>query len=163
MGTSQAYGSAWSIGRFEVDRRSFPAQVLLVGPGPGDGGPGPGLVHGGYGSRHIDDHAGLHGVAQRRRPGACGQAAGVLRVVEGETGPLLGDLGDPIYAADGVRVWRRFYLGPDAAGVSPPGPRAAGLRRRIPPRPCGAGNPPGRPVFPQLCVRGRWGQPCSPE
>ena len=33
----------------------------------------------------------------------------------------------------------------------------------LPPRSCGAGNPPGRPVFPQLCVRGRWGQPCSPE
>ena len=47
MGTSQACGSAWSIGRFQVDRRSFPAQVLLVGPGPCDGGPGQGQVHGG--------------------------------------------------------------------------------------------------------------------
>ena len=84
-------------------------------------------------------------------------------LADGEAGPVLGDLGDPIDAAGGVRVWRRSHLGPDAAGVSPPGPRAPGLRRRIPPRPCGAGNPPGSPVFPQLCVRGRWGQPCSPE
>ena len=116
MGASQAYGSAWSIGRFQVDRRSFPAQVLLVGPGPGDGGLGPGLVHGGYGSLHPDDGAGLHGVAQRRRPGACGQAAGVIRVVDDERGPLLGDLGDLIDAADGVRVWCRSHLGPDAGG-----------------------------------------------
>ena len=84
-------------------------------------------------------------------------------LADGEAGPLLGDLGDLIGVADGVRVWRRSHLGPDAAGVSPPGPRAAGLRRRIPPRPCGAGNPPGRPVLPQLCVRGRWGRRCSPE
>ena len=46
------------------------------------------------------------------------------------------------------------HLGPDAAGVSPPGPRAAGLRRRIPPRPCGAGNLPGRPVFHNLVFVG---------
>ena len=131
--------------------------------GPVHGGLGPGLVHGGYGSLHLDDGAGLHGVAQRRHPGACGQGAGVLRVGDGEAGPVLGDLGDLIDVADGVHVWRRSHLGPDAAGVSPPGPRAAGLRRRIPPRPCGAGNPPGRPAFPQLCVRGRWGWPCSPE
>ena len=84
-------------------------------------------------------------------------------LADGEAGPVLGDLGDPIDAADGVRVWRRSHLGPGAGGVSPPGPRAAGLRSRIPPRPCGAGNPPGRPVFPQLCVRGRWGWRCSPE
>ena len=32
----------------------------------------------------------------------------------------------------------------------------------LPPRSCGAGNPPGRPVFPQLRVRGRWGWRCSP-
>ena len=70
----------WSIGRFQVGRRSFPEQVLLVGLGPGDGESGPGLVHGGYGSLHLDDGAGLHGVAQHRHPGACGQAAGVLRV-----------------------------------------------------------------------------------
>ena len=84
-------------------------------------------------------------------------------LADGEAGPVLGDLGDPIDVADGVRVWRRFYLGSDGAGVSPPGPRAAGLRRRIPQRSCGAGNPPGRPAFPQPCVRGRWGWPCSPE
>ena len=80
MGTSQAYGSAWPIDRSQIDRRSFPAQVLLVGRGPGDGELGPGLVHGGYGSLHLDDCAGLHAVAQRRHPGACGQPAGVLRV-----------------------------------------------------------------------------------
>ena len=56
---------------------------------------------------------------------------------QGEAGSLLGDL---IEVADGVRVWCRSYLGPDAGGVSRPAPRAAGLRRRIPPRPCGAGK-----------------------
>ena len=72
-------------------------------------------------------------VAQRRHPGACGQAAGVLRVVEGEAGPVLGDLGDLIEVADGVRVWRRSHLGPDAGGVpgllhEPLGPAGAYLR-----------------------------------
>ena len=81
-------------------------------------------------------------------------------LADGEAGPVLGDLVD---VPDGVHVGYRSHLGPDAGGVSLPGSRAAGLRRRIPPRPCGAGNPPGRPVFPQLCVRGRWGWPCSPE
>ena len=75
-------------------------------------------------------------------------------LADGEAGSLLGDLGDLIDVADGVRVWRRSHLGPDAGGVSPPGPRAAGLRRRIPPRPCGAGNPPGRPVFHNLVFVG---------
>ena len=51
-------------------------------------------------------------------------------LADGEAGPVLGDLGDPIDVADGVRVGYRSHLGPDAAGVSPPGPRAAGLRRR---------------------------------
>ena len=38
----------------QVDRRSFPEQVLLVGPGPGDGGPDPGLVHEPLGSAGAD-------------------------------------------------------------------------------------------------------------
>ena len=38
------------------------------------------------------------------------------RVVDDEAWPVLGDLGDLIDVADGVRVWRRFYLGPDAGG-----------------------------------------------
>ena len=75
-----------SISRFQVDRRSFPEQVYLVGLGPCDGKYiGSGLAHVGYGPLHLRDGVGL---------------------------------------------------------------RAAGLRRRIPRRPCGSGNPPGRRVFP---------------
>ena len=53
------------------------------------------------------------GVAQHRYLGAYRQGVEALRVVEGEAGPLLGDLVD---VADGVRVWYRFHLGPDAGG-----------------------------------------------
>ena len=73
-----------SIGWFQVDRRSFPEQVLLTGLGPGDGEFSPGLVHGRYGPLHLDDGAGLHGVAQRRQMNACGQATEVLGVGYGE-------------------------------------------------------------------------------
>ena len=52
LGFSRA--GRWSIGRFQIDRRSFPEQVLLVGPGPGDGESGPGLVHEPLGSAGAD-------------------------------------------------------------------------------------------------------------
>ena len=93
-----------SIGGFQVDRRAFPEQVLLVGARSGDGESGPGLVHGGYGSLHLDDGAGFPGVAQRRHLGAYRQGVEALWVVDGEAAPVLGEL---VYVADGVRVWYR--------------------------------------------------------
>ena len=134
----------------------------MVGPGPGDGGLGPGLVHGGYGSLRLDDGAGLHGVAQRRRPGACGQGAGVSGLSMMKRDPSwviwviqsMRPMGFTYGAVSSRTGCRRGFPSWSTSRWAPQAHTSASMR---------SGESTGQTGIPQPCVRGRWGQPCSPE